>query len=98
MDDSLFSAPHNGTPTSKAAAESVSPTTAKTVRNAIYAYIELRGDTGATREEIENHMGIDGNTIRPRVVELINEGRVIGTDMQRKTSNGRNAEVLVVKK
>lgn len=94
----LFSAPHNGTPTSKAAAESVSPTTAKTVRNAIYAYLELRGDTGATREEIENHMGIDGNTIRPLVVELINEGRVIGTDMQRKTSNGRNAEVLVVKK
>lgn len=86
---------HNGTPTSKAAAESMSPVTAKTIRNAILAYIQVCGENGATRDEIERYMGIDGNTVRPRVAELLSMGKVKGCDRTRKTFSGRMAEVLV---
>lgn len=91
----MLNLPHNGTATSIAAAESVAPVRAKTLRSAVLAFIQARGEIGATREEIEHFLDVSGNAIRPRVWELIMAGEVRGTDKTRKTTCGRAAEVLV---
>ena len=51
------------------------------------------GSAGCTREEIERGTGLPGNTVRPRVVELLEHGavRVSG---HRANDRGRKVEVL----
>jgi hypothetical protein len=88
----VYVAPHNGTPTSKAAAESLSAESTYTIRETIYRFIASSGD-GATREEIEEALGIGGNTVRPRVRELLAAFRLREYG-ERKTRSGRNAAVL----
>lgn len=94
----LFRAPpHNGTPTSVAAAMSVADKSA-TQRAAVYACIAAHPN-GLTREEIEERMSLPGNAVRPRVWELLgNNGhpqRVRESGTTRKTKAGRAAEVVV---
>lgn len=59
------------------------------------------GDRGATREELAELMRLSENTVRPRLVELMEGGwveqRVDGTvSATRKTRLGQDAEVLVL--
>jgi hypothetical protein len=88
--------PHNGKPTSIAAAESV-VNSASRQRAQVYAFIAGRKD-GATREEIEIALGLAGNAVRPRVWELLgNNGhaaRIRESGERRRTNSGRMAEVL----
>lgn len=89
-----FDPPSNGTATSDEAAIAIKPH-AETLRRAIHEYVASRGTFGATRNEIESDLSIAGNTVRPRVLELIDQDKLIETDRTRKTPSGRNASILV---
>jgi predicted transcriptional regulator len=67
---------------------------APSLRERIYAFIGEMPTCGATRDEIENHLHLSGNTVRPRVRELIDAGRIYETKETRLTRSGRNAFVL----
>lgn len=92
--------PHNGTTTSKEAAAKVFRKS-WFYREKIHAFLISRGEKGATRHEIEvglrATLGIKGDSIRPRVLELIERGLIIETAGVRPTSSGCNAKVLVAK-
>lgn len=80
--------------TSKAAAREIA-TDAGTLRERVYAYL-LSCPDGATDQEIQNALGMDPNTQRPRRVELVRAGRVRKTERTRKTTSGRAAAVWEV--
>ena len=83
--------------TSVAAAEAIKPKAAS-LREQVYQHILKKSDwDGVTDEEISENLEISGNTIRPRRVELVAEGRVVDSGMRRKTRSGRMAAVWVVK-
>lgn len=96
---SELSPPHNRTPTSVAAAAS-KVSDAATERARVYIYLASLGAVGATREEIEDALHMPGNTVRPRVWELMGNGghvaRIMEAGVVRLTRSGRRAEVLVV--
>lgn len=89
-----FDRPHNGTPTSIAAADSQSPRKTAIDRERILAYVRSAG--GATRDEIEVGLGMQGNTVRPRVWELVRAGKLVETEAKRKTRTGSWAAVVGV--
>lgn len=93
--------PHNGTETSKAAAESLAGS--GTLQR--LELLVLRGIIGlgsATREELEMVLGLSGNCVRPRCASLLEKGLVMeqldgsGAKATRPTASGRNAHILVV--
>lgn len=86
--------PHNGTPTSKAAAEGAREG-AGSRREQVLRAVKARGNDGATAEELERALGLSGNTIRPRLVELRERGLVRQTTRMRPTINGYDAAVYV---
>jgi len=91
----IFDPPHNGTPTSRAAARSVRES-AGAMRSRVYECIALSGAVGQTREDIEIALEMSGSSVRPRVVELLKLGRVRELkDVTRATSSGRQARILV---
>jgi response regulator of citrate/malate metabolism len=63
---------------------------------AIMQEMNIHKETGLTREEIEIHTGISGNTVRPRILELIEEGKIIESTQYRLTKSGRKARVLFI--
>jgi hypothetical protein len=90
-----FTAPapaHNGTPTSRAAAERIEPA-AGTLRRQVLDYIRARGEQGATDEEMQDALRMNPSTQRPRRIELCDMGWVERTDTTRKTRSGRDAAV-----
>jgi predicted ArsR family transcriptional regulator len=87
--------PHNGTSTSIAAAESKTGS-AHTDRLTIYQAIKAAGIDGLTRDEIAERTGLNPNSVRPRVVELIKLGAIEEAGEQRHTATGRAAKVLTV--
>jgi predicted transcriptional regulator len=86
-------APHNGTATSREAARRIRNTVALQ-RSRVLAAI-IKADDGATREEIEKVTGIAGNSVRPRVAELI-AARLVKEKKNdvRATKSGRSAQIL----
>lgn len=84
---------HNGTPTSKEAAEKC--TTGSSVRAKILRLLKAVGDYGATDEEIQVALDIPGDTQRPRRYELVKRGYVRDSGVKRKTSSGRRAVVWI---
>ena len=74
-------------------------------REVIYQLLKSCGTNGATREALEQRLskdrGMTGNTIRPRIKELLGESkgftvaRIRRNGETRKTKAGLNAEVLV---
>ena len=89
----FLTAPHNGSPTSRAAAEAIT-LTAGTLRALVMTYIRDQGEHGATRQEIEDALQISGDTIRPRCKELLAMGLIHATTATRPTVAGRSAVVL----
>lgn len=85
---------HNGTTTSIAAAASVQGAAA-TMRETILRAIRAASFAGLTREEIERQTGLQGNTVRPRVSELLAEGSITPSGEIRRTKSNRPVEVLV---
>lgn len=84
--------PHNGTPTSIDAADGL--VDASTLRATVLEAIRA-ATNGLTREELEGVTGLSGNTVRPRVWELMRAGRITESG-RRPSASGRAAAVLVV--
>jgi hypothetical protein len=83
--------PHNSTPTSRAAAESIKPT-AGTLRALVLDFLKACSD-GATDEQMQQALNMAGNTQRPRRQELETMGLIRKTDKTRATSSGRQAVI-----
>jgi predicted ArsR family transcriptional regulator len=62
-------------------------------RARVFLCILRRGTKGATLEEIEQELGLPGNTVRPRRVELEGLGFVQDSGTRRPTSSGKMAIV-----
>jgi hypothetical protein len=93
-----FTAPlpaHNGTPTSRAAAERIEPV-AGTLRRQVLDYLREQGEHGATDEEMQDALHMNPSTQRPRRIELCDTGWILRTDDVRKTHSGRDAAVYRV--
>lgn len=80
--------------TSRKAALNAYPRTG-TQRARVLALLRVKGTAGMTRWEIEHAMGLSGNSIHPRVLELIAGGFAAETDRTRKTPSGNDAAVVV---
>jgi len=91
MDNSVIIA-KNAQRTSVAAAEKVLPRTGSLKRR-VYEYILSQGMRGATDQEIEKTLQIEGNTVRPSRVGLIKDGYIIDSGTTRK--NHHNNDCIV---
>ena len=96
----LFDKPYNGTATSKAAADSyrsVFRDEARVLQHLFY----VRND-GATDEEMQSALQLDGSTQRPRRIKLFQDGYVgrlltaEGKPATKATSKGRQAQVWII--
>ena len=91
MDNSVIIANH-AQRTSVAAAEKVLPRTGSLKRK-VYEYILAQGMRGATDQEIEKTLQIEGNTVRPSRVGLIKEGYIIDSGTTRKKHHNNDCIV-----
>ena len=83
-------------PTSQQTRESIAD--APRVREMIWAFLEREGDRGGTDAEIQEALGIDGNTERPKRLELFRAGQIHDSGRTRPTPSGRDAIVWVTTK
>lgn len=88
--------PSQPTPTSIEAAESIQ-LSAETLRAQALAYIRARGADGATDDEVQHAMNMNGSTERPRRCELVARGLIRDSGRVRKTRSGRAAIVWTLK-
>ena len=65
--------------------------TAPAQRMTVYATLVAAGPL--TAEQLADHTGLSGDSIRPRLVELRREERVVDTGQRRRTRAGRFAVV-----
>ena len=82
--------------TSKCAAVAIASDSA-TLRESVRRHLVWCGITGATDEEIQNALGMNPSTQRPRRIELVKRGVVVDSGTTRKTTSGRSATVWIVK-
>jgi hypothetical protein len=80
--------------TSRAAAQSIQPRSG-TIRYRVHQYFQGRGVYGATDDEAQNFLGIDGNTFRPTRKTLVDDGYLIDSGRTRKNENGHDCIVWV---
>jgi hypothetical protein len=69
---------------------------APTLRRKVYEAVRAAGAEGRTSDEVEAATGMSGNTVRPRLLELAEEGRVMRAPRVRPTRSGRLAVVWTV--
>lgn len=79
--------------TSQQAAQSVLPRTG-TLRRKVLDYL-LSCEDGATDDEMQAALDMNGSTQRPRRIELEQSGLVVKTDQKRKTRGGELASVYI---
>lgn len=93
---SLFTPHKRGSETSKAAAGKM--TTAATTQAArVYAFIVQRGLEGATDQEIQDGLGLTGDSERPRRRGLQKIGLINDSGKTRKSPAGRDSVVWISK-
>lgn len=80
--------------TSRAAAESILPKSG-TIRNRVYRYFVGRGEFGATDDEAQDFLQIDGNTFRPTRKTLVDDGYLVDSGGTRKNVNGNDCVVWI---
>jgi transcription initiation factor IIE alpha subunit len=82
----------NGSATSAAAADSLSPATLNAMQRRVLEFLLDRGAAGATDEEMQKELEMNPSTQRPRRVELARKGLIVecGT---RRTTSGRMAGI-----
>jgi hypothetical protein len=68
--------------TSRAAARGVTPRTG-TQRRRVLDYISGRGDEGATDAELQDALHLNGNSERPRRIELVEAGLIVDSGRRR---------------
>jgi hypothetical protein len=78
--------------TSRLAAAAIEPHRANLQRR---VYDAIVGNGGLTAQEIEKATGLAGNTVRPRIVELVKAGSVIDSGTTRLTRSRRKAVVWI---
>lgn len=83
---------HNAQRTSVMAAEKALPRSG-TKRRQVYDFIARCGLRGATDDEIQATLGIDGNTVRPTRGGLVEDGFIIDTGTTRKNKHGNECIV-----
>lgn len=86
-----------GSATSAAAAASIPKASAIDARAKVFAYIHSRGIDGATRQEIQDALDMAGDTVRPRVAELLSRDLIAPSGEIRRSATGRACEVLCAK-
>lgn len=86
---------HNGTRTSRAAAESVDAGEAENARQRIWKLIKFTQLNGITSEAIARHTGINYDTVKARVHDLGREGKVRALKRTGKTSANKPAFLFV---
>lgn len=95
MTPDLFDPPaQRHSETSMAAAEAIRPSAA-TLRMKVLGFIVARGGDGATDEEVQAALRLEGSTQRPRRVELVDAGLVKHSGATRATRKGRRAAVWI---
>lgn len=62
-------------------------------RAKVYEYIVGQGMRGATDQEIESALHIDGNTVRPSRLTLYKDGLITEAGTTRKNQNGNDCTV-----
>ena len=62
-------------------------------RAKVYEYILRQGMRGATDQEIQYYLKIDGNTVRPSRLTLYKDGLIVDAGITRKNENGNNCTV-----
>ena len=82
--------------TSIDAADKISSASGK-LRKQVYMYIRLCGIDGATDEEIQMALSMEGSTKRPRRVELFNDALIVDSGRKRNTKSGRSAVVWMAR-
>lgn len=86
----------DGSQTSRQAAQQIGPN-ARTLEAKVLRYVAARGTViGATDEEMQDGMKMDGNTCRPRRVKLSERGFVVPNGKKRLTRSNRKAVVYIV--
>jgi transcription initiation factor IIE alpha subunit len=85
MDNQVIIA-RNAQRTSIAAAQKVLPKTGS-LRRKVYEYILNQGLRGATDQEIEKELHIEGNTVRPTRISLVKDGFIMDTGTTRKNQH-----------
>ncbi len=83
-----------GSQTSKAAAVGIVKGS-RSLRARVMNLLRELGEYGATDEEIQDRLGMNPSTERPRRVELVNAGMVRKSGVCRPTKAGRDADVWV---
>lgn len=78
--------------TSIAAAMKVLPKTGS-LRRKVYEYILNQGLRGATDQEIEKTLQIEGNTVRPTRISLVKDGYILDTGTTRKNQHDNDCIV-----
>jgi hypothetical protein len=86
---------HGGSATSEAANERVAPHKGS-LRASVLRFIRVRGQFGATVEEISEICKLRYTTVSARVSELKRDGLVIASGRTRKTYSGSEAAVLIL--
>jgi hypothetical protein len=98
------SIPHNGTRTSIAAAQSKRGSE-DVNRRAVLEFLTQRGSFGATDDEMQHFLNMEGSTQRPRRIKLCEEGLAgpklylescTAMPVERPTRKGRMAQVWVL--
>ena len=85
-----------GSATSEAAARSIAQHMPE-LRLRVWCAVELAGWAGITAEELESACEMPGNTVRPRLVELREDGLVMDSGRTRRTESGRSATIYVTR-
>lgn len=86
----------NTSNTSAAARESIQSHITR-MRGRVYMAVLKAGVRGLTREEIERRAKMKGNSVRPRVCELIDAKLLVPSGEERCTESGRKAVVLIAR-
>lgn len=86
--------PHNGTPTSRAAAESLTPHVGR-LEAVVLDAIRDAGHHGRTCDEVEQLAELSHQTTSARVRGLLDAGLIECSGLTRPTRSGRQARVYV---
>lgn len=87
-------APHSDADTSRAAAKQI-VSQLQHLEARVFGFLNQRGAAGATAQEIEDGLKMDGSTVRPRLVTLRARGLVKDSGLRRRTHSLRKAVVWV---
>lgn len=90
--------PHNGSRTSRAAAEWVAEHGAQSMLERVYAWLDAQGLTGGTIEEISEALGLRIQTVCGRIGNLRDQCRVYDSGRTRELSSGRQGIVWYARK